>query len=256
VELSNSQHEKTFAALKAWLNSKQAYISKKEDIKTSKEAAEALSVLSTYNGEASTQKSQVAPFNALGKEIMDAKYESKLSSYTFPGNADVAERIKWLAETWSAFEKFYATKLADLQDDLARHSFREAVELENSQHEKTFAALKAWLTGKEPYITKRENITNSKEAAEALNVLATYNGEASTQKAQVAPFNALAKKINDAKYESKLSTYTFPGNDAVRVSRPRPSPFLELEPAAACSLTPSLPRRLSLSFAGACEVVG
>jgi len=218
VVLDNGQHERTHAALKAWLDGKRGYITKKESIASSNDAQLALSVLSAYEREAAGQRAQVAPFKALGKDITTARYESKLSTYVFPDNAAVTAREKSIDDTWAEFDAAYATKLAQLNDDFARETFREKTEASAAQHDSAHGQLKAWIDSKEAYITKVEDIKNSKEATEALAVLNAFARDASSQKGQVAPLKALGKEITTARYETKLSTYTYPDNAGVTVT--------------------------------------
>ncbi len=104
-------------------------------------------------------------------EVLDAKYESKLSSYVFPTPDEVTARDAYVTAALATLDTLYAAKLATLQDDLAREEYKEKVLLWNSQHQSEFKAWSEWVAAKEAYLAKKEEVASVREARVALDVL-------------------------------------------------------------------------------------
>ncbi len=200
----------------AWLDEREPYLAKKEDVKSSSQAQAALQALSSYDRDSKAAKAQAVPFKKLGAHLNASKYESKHSQWVFPDSAAVNAREAELDSKWAAADAAYANKLAVLQDDLERETYREGIVLQGEQHVATATALKAWLDEKEPYLSKKEDVKTSRDAQSQLQVLSAYAGDAKLQKNQVPPFKALGASLLAAKYESKHSQWAFPDSAALQ----------------------------------------
>ncbi len=158
----------------------------------------------------------IVTFKALGKEILDAKYESKHSNYSFPNPETVTEREQFVNDQWAALDVAAANKSAILKDDLAREEYKEKTLLLNSQHISSFNNLKEWITVKEAYLAKTEDITSIRDARVALDVLAVYQKSKADLTTDVKAFTALGQEVLDAKYETKISSYVYDKPEEVK----------------------------------------
>ena len=126
MRLKNERHIKQFKQIEAWVATQTAYLNVKEEIDSIADAQTALSILDAYVDDKQRQTdSAVATLKALGKSIIDAKYETELSSYTF-GSAqsdtakpqDITDRQAKVDSHWSTLDELHAKKKAILDDDL------------------------------------------------------------------------------------------------------------------------------------------
>jgi len=124
------KHAAKHQSIKQWIDEKKAYLSKTEAINSVNEAQLALSNLDSYEADKKDLETTPIPaLVALGVEVLDAKYESKLSSWTFEKPDEIKARE---AEIDSALSGELTTLLgakrktleADLQRELEKERLR------------------------------------------------------------------------------------------------------------------------------------
>lgn len=93
THLVNLKHTAKFDQISSWTAEKQAYLSKEEDINSIADAKLQISVLDMYISDLQDVKDgSIASLKAVGKEVLDAKYESNLSSWSFENPDEVTGR--------------------------------------------------------------------------------------------------------------------------------------------------------------------
>jgi hypothetical protein len=108
-------------------------------------------------------------------------------------------------------------QLKTLKDDLARESFREALELEVKQFNQTFAGLKDWISAREAALSNKETVKSVKDARFHLNNIEVYQKDKTQKdKTNFPAFKKLGEKILAAKYSSDLTSYTYPKAEEIQ----------------------------------------
>src|SRR5687767_14499297 len=98
------------------------------------------------------KETSVAQLKEQGNEIVSAKYETKISSWTFETPEEVHSREKAVSDGFDNLAALAAEKKPILEDHLARENFNEKQRLRNRQHEDKFEKIKAWIAQKEAYL--------------------------------------------------------------------------------------------------------
>ncbi len=74
---------------------------------------------------ADVTKINLASFNKLGAEMLEAKYKSALSEWAWEAPQDVQARLDFGASSWAALEAASAAKRTQLDADLAKEIRKE-----------------------------------------------------------------------------------------------------------------------------------
>jgi len=211
VEKWNQEHIDSHSTLSKWQKEKNAYLQVKEKIESSEDAELHLSILRAYGTERKDiEDISFPPLKKLGSEIRDAEYKSDLSSYKFPKPEEVAARETQISAGFSELDALYAKKLAVLEDDLARETFKERLIVQNQQHRDKHAKLAAWIETARTYLEKKDEVNSVADALTNLARLDAYFLDKKDRDSENEGFKKLGNDIKSAEYKSELSHYKFP----------------------------------------------
>ena len=133
LKLQDNMHRRSHAALTSWASEGASYLAQREDIDDIPKANTQLSILKAWRGDFAAQQSNALPaLKTLGKSILDAKYETSLSSYTF-GSAQsdtqtpeqLKEREQKIDETFVNLDGAAGEKQSWLEAELAREQVKQ-----------------------------------------------------------------------------------------------------------------------------------
>lgn len=88
----NKQHIDYYNQLSAWINEKEAYLKKKEEVNSVAEARTQLSLLDTFDKDKLPHEVSISQWKKGGEDILNSKYETSYSSYVFPTPEEVKQR--------------------------------------------------------------------------------------------------------------------------------------------------------------------
>eukprot|EP00004_Rigifila_ramosa_P010201 TRINITY_DN21_c0_g1_i2.p1 TRINITY_DN21_c0_g1~~TRINITY_DN21_c0_g1_i2.p1 ORF type:complete len:1238 (-),score=389.66 TRINITY_DN21_c0_g1_i2:44-3250(-) len=211
ILLLNRQHVDAHDVTLMWVDEKETYLKRKEVIHSVSEARSQLGLLEGFIKEKDrTADTNVAPLKALGKNVLDAKYESALSTWTFPNPESVRQREQNIDAKWQVLTDLSLQKRKILQDDLAREEFKDKVMLMNQQHIDSHLQMQLWISRKEGYLARKEEIRSVVEAKTQLGLLEAFEKEKRTQTdTGVKPLKALGADIIAQHYKTEYSEWRF-----------------------------------------------
>jgi len=208
----NQQHVNMFNILAGWIAQSKAYLKVKEAINSISDAETQLGFLSAYQTEKNDlTRVSVPPLKALGAEIIAAEYKTEYSQYKFENPDEIRQREGTVDADWQTLDQLHATKLAILQDDLAREKFREMLRQWNQQHINKYNSIQKFIAEKKEYLLKKEEVNSISEAEEHLSTQKQYEAD----KKEITDLTLVALKkfgaeIASAEYKTELSQYKFP----------------------------------------------
>jgi len=206
----NEDHKIRHSKLSTFIAEKTTYLKRKEVVHSSIEAQLQLSLLEGFNNEKKDLTANIAPLKKIGQDILAAKYQTDFSNWVFENPQEVKTREGFVDEKWHELDTLAATKLAVLQDDLAREQFKEKTHNQNKIHQDKFAAINVWITAAKTYLEKKEECNSIAQAEANLTAIAAYVADkADVTKINVASLKALGHEILTAKYASSLSQWAF-----------------------------------------------
>jgi len=214
---SNEQHKKKQAGLVEWVGEKKAYLETKEEVASVTDAQNNLATWSAYEEEKQiTTVGAFAGLKQLGQEIINDKYESALSSYSFPTPDEITGREGDIGASLEMLDGLSKTKQAVLEDDLAREEFKQKLRGFNTTHTNDHSLLKAWVAAKTEYLKKKEAVDSISDANQNLEALKAYNTEKEyTTKGAVASMKKLGNDILTDEYKTSLSTWKWETPDEI-----------------------------------------
>lgn len=155
-----------------WCEAKIAYLAVKEENSSSQEVKQQLKVLEAFRArQAELAESNVPALNKLGEEIRAAKHETEYSTWSYEKPAEVKALEESVQKYWTTMDSSAETKLAILEDDLARHIFAEELRLQAGNHKQNFVMLETFSQEKIAYLNVKEEVHNSEEAKQQLSLL-------------------------------------------------------------------------------------
>lgn len=207
----NENHKLQTSSLRTWIAKSKTYVDTKEPCDSVENAQDNLVVHKAYIvNEKSMQDNDVVALQAQGKEILDAKYETKYSSYVFGTPEEVTGRETEVTDAFAYLNKTSAHKLLILEDDLAREEFRFKVKKWNEQHVRQHASLETWIGASKTYVDTKEPVDSVEKAQDNLVVIHAYLGSQKLmQDGDVKALQALGKDILTARYETQFSKWAF-----------------------------------------------
>jgi hypothetical protein len=213
---SNEEHIDNFNMLQKWVEEKTAYLKVVEEIKSSTDAEMHLGYLLAYSKERQdTYQASVPPLKSLGSEITTNEYKSALSQFSFPTPQEVVTREETVEKAFRELDQLHAVKLKKLTDDLKREEFREKIELWNQKHIDKYQKIMAFTNTSSRYLKKKEGVNSIADAQLNLARLGQYADEQKDNDVKFKDVQKLGGEIREAKYETDLSSYTFPGQQDV-----------------------------------------
>lgn len=212
TRLLADQYSRKAALLESWAADQLRYLNVKEDIKSSHDASVQLSLLGACQKEvAATTQTSLASLNVLDQEIVARKYKTTLSEYSYEKVADIRATDARLQTAWASIHKQAASKLSVLEDDLARHEFKERVELWASCFGDSHTKLSSWVDDKGRYLATREQVDSVQRVELQLSLLEAYGHEkVDLTDGALAAFKQLGSDIQCARYSTPLSTWVHP----------------------------------------------
>lgn len=206
----NDDHLTAFEKLQKFMLSTKGALSKKEEVKSIKDAEYHLGLTRALHQHRADLTGNIEPLKKTGKEIITTEYKSALSSWKFENAADVTSRETQVESGFAELETLGDEKLRVLDDDLKREQFREEVRQWNENHKLQNTALTAWIAKSRAYLAVKEKVDSVENAQDNLVVHRGYlDTEKATQENDVVTLLAQGKKILEAKYETKYSRYVF-----------------------------------------------
>ena len=206
------QYKRKAALLNAWAVEQLRYLKVKEDIKNSHDARVQLSLLEAYEKEMTNiTNTSLASLHALDAEIVARRYETKLSSYSYENVPDIRATDTRLKAVWNDLGENSKAKLAVLEDDLARHEFKEKVELWASCFVDSHTKLTAWADEKKKYLNTREEVDSVQKVELQLSLLEAYTVEKTDlTSGSLVALQTISKDVQTAKYSTSLSSWVYP----------------------------------------------
>ena len=138
-----------------WLQAQQDALPDVKNITTSGQARNALKHLEAYAKESLAMKKSVAALAAVGKELMDSRFE---------GSAAVQAREQEVSTKFAALDQLAAQQKPLFEDALQRQTFREQVHLSAKVHADLCRQLQAWGADQTAYLKTRETIASRVDA--------------------------------------------------------------------------------------------
>jgi len=207
----NENHKLMDSALKVWIAKSKAYLAVEEKCDSVENAEDNLVVHRGYlETEKAMQHNDVEALRAQGKQILDAKYETKWNTYTFSPRSDVENRESAILADFAELNKSSAHKLAVLEDDLKLQQYRFMVNKWAEQHVRQHQALEVWIGASRTYVDTNEPVNSVEQAQDNLVVIRAYlDSQKLKQEGDVKGLQALGAKILAAAYNG-LKTWKFP----------------------------------------------
>eukprot|EP01094_Clydonella_sp_ATCC50884_P008374 TRINITY_DN177_c0_g2_i1.p2 TRINITY_DN177_c0_g2~~TRINITY_DN177_c0_g2_i1.p2 ORF type:complete len:974 (+),score=573.42 TRINITY_DN177_c0_g2_i1:348-2924(+) len=195
----NDQHTATHQKIKQWVEQKDAYVQRKEQVESVGVAQYQLSVLdSFYNERTQLIATSIAHWKAQGDSLAAEKYEN-IEAVRVREN-EVDADMKRLLE---GADK----KKPVLEDDLAREQWRESLRLQNKEHQETFDQVQEWVKVREAFLKAREEIDTISLAQMHIKLLEAYEKEnAEKQRNTIASLKELGQEIINARYKTEYSS--------------------------------------------------
>jgi len=221
-----------FNKLMAWGKSKSAFLNAREEITSVSGAQTHLTFLEQYVSEReSVNKTTLAAFKALAKEILTKTYSSPLSSYVYEHtkydlpaydheeadkpqaiNASTAEIDKLLAQL--AEEE--AERKRVLDDHLQRETFARDVRLLDEQHKKQLSKIEDWVNAKTEYLKARPTVNSVSDAQTQLSIFDSYEKDvATTTSTSIAKLKEFGAKICPMNWKGKYSSFKCENPDEI-----------------------------------------
>ena len=105
-------------------------MNRKEEVTCISEAQEQLSLLASYQkSKQRATDTSVASLKKLGKETLEAKYETTYSSHVYENPDEIKSREAAIDEKWVELDNLAEAKKAVLDEDLAREKEKERLRL-------------------------------------------------------------------------------------------------------------------------------
>jgi len=207
----NENHKLQHTALTYWITESRAYLAVKEKVDSVENAQDNLVVHRAYlDTEKAAQENNVVALLAQGKKILDAKYETKYSKYTFTPPSEVKDRETDVLNAFKELNAASALKLEILEDDLKREEYRFMVNKWADQHVRQHHTLEIWIAASKAYVDTKEPVSSVETAQNNLIVIRAYlASQQLKQDGEVKGLLALGARILAARYESKHSNWKF-----------------------------------------------
>eukprot|EP01119_Soliformovum_irregulare_P010300 TRINITY_DN2527_c0_g1_i1.p1 TRINITY_DN2527_c0_g1~~TRINITY_DN2527_c0_g1_i1.p1 ORF type:complete len:1111 (+),score=542.58 TRINITY_DN2527_c0_g1_i1:57-3389(+) len=198
----DEQHRYRFEVLEKWIGAKTAYLETKENIQSVSQAQLHIRLLDAFDKESLAIKSgTVAPWEQLGKELLNEKYEK---------SGEVKTRMEFVENSFKSLGNLSQQKRPVLEDDLAREQYKEKVRQAVDQFRAKDRKLQHWIKEKEDYLKTKESVTSVGEARAQLSILAAYEKDKKTMTSvNVSQLDSLGKEILGMKYKTKYSEYVW-----------------------------------------------
>lgn len=214
ILLLNDRHISMFKMLNCWCDEKDAYLLKKEDVKSIADANLHLSLLSAFLKEKSDRNSHVHNLIKLGEEIKTSSYDN-LSHWKFETPEEITKRISEIEERFKKLGNLHLDKKKILDDDLAREEFKARILLLTGRHASSFKTISAFCDKIERYLDTSESIDSIADANLQTSYLEASKAEQENAvKYSVNSLKALGEQIRSSKYE-KLSVYVYEHPEAI-----------------------------------------
>eukprot|EP01114_Cavostelium_apophysatum_P006608 TRINITY_DN179_c0_g1_i1.p1 TRINITY_DN179_c0_g1~~TRINITY_DN179_c0_g1_i1.p1 ORF type:complete len:1122 (-),score=548.09 TRINITY_DN179_c0_g1_i1:91-3456(-) len=217
VRGQNQEHVNNHAKLASWTAEKEEYLKAREDVQSVTEARTQLSLLEWYEKEnQTTRETSVAELQALGKEILGAKYETQYSKWSIENPQAITDRESSIESQFATLAELSAEKRRVLDDHLAREEFKERVRMMNRNHLDRHNKLQSWAAEKATYLNTKENINSIEEARVQLSILEGFKKEKNAvSEFNVSQWKDLGTDILGQKYETGYSSYQFETPDEI-----------------------------------------
>lgn len=190
TRLLAGQHADAFSLLKVWFEDKLTYLTAREseirnfgenhylNVQTVGEANHQLDLHNTFMKEKTAMTAtDVASLKLLGQEILDRRYHSAHSTYTFETPGDVIAREKSIEGFWSTLEVESDLKRPILEDHLARTTYQTKVRLQVQVHKELQTKLAAWCEERSDFLLEKNKITSVADAEVQQSQLEAFRKE-------------------------------------------------------------------------------
>eukprot|EP00049_Salpingoeca_infusionum_P009182 m.152573 g.152573 ORF g.152573 m.152573 type:complete len:1745 (-) comp14262_c0_seq1:1421-6655(-) len=211
TQRSVSVHADLCKQIQGWAALRREYLKTKETITSLEDAELQVSLLQAFDKEKGDMvQGSVTELKTLGQSVRDAKYNSAISSWSFPTPDALTSLESGIDQEFSELTQLSAEKLKVLEDDVAREKYARATRLLADQHATKAEQLKAWAQEKDAYLAQREVCNTEKDARLLIGLLDAYDQEmVAMTSADYTSFLTLGKTIHARKYETSYSSYVY-----------------------------------------------
>jgi actinin alpha len=131
LNLWNDQHKHKYAKLQKWVDGHKAYLAVVEPFDSIPDAEKNLKVWAAKLDEMKEKnRIEVATLNKLGNQILEAKYESKLSQWEWENKPEVQGRLDYATKSWQEMDAGAASKKVKLDADLVKEKRKEELRVQ------------------------------------------------------------------------------------------------------------------------------
>lgn len=151
----------------------------------------------------------MATLQRLGADIINAKYETALSSHIYEKPEEITGLESKIGAYWAEMTTLSAQKLEVLEDDLARELYAEETRLLADQHQHKFNQLLGWAAEQKAYLEVREEVPSANDARFHLSIFAAYEKGVEAMNRPHTSLKQLGQTILARKYMTKHSSYEY-----------------------------------------------
>jgi len=207
----NEQHKKMTNDLLEWITQKKEYLNIQDSVNSIAGAQYNLGVLLVYDEDKKNRTNgSIQSLQKLGAEIVEAKYQSSLSSYEFLTPDEISGRETDIDQEWKTLDELRDKKLRIQEDDLEREKFKEKLCRDNEQHKNKQNEIMAWIQEKKTYLEKKNSVDSVQSAQINICNFESYKEELRIMIAgSIANLKNDGQAILDAQYETEFSDFKF-----------------------------------------------
>eukprot|EP01105_Mastigella_eilhardi_P007218 TRINITY_DN18728_c0_g1_i1.p1 TRINITY_DN18728_c0_g1~~TRINITY_DN18728_c0_g1_i1.p1 ORF type:complete len:1570 (+),score=567.85 TRINITY_DN18728_c0_g1_i1:44-4753(+) len=209
-----------------WIKPKEVYLNTYVEIHSVEEANVQLSLVDLHEKDCRLMgDSLVDTLKKLAKQIMDSKYESQWSTYTFEHTQTkdpvheysepthrqtVTDNEKYILEKWALLDELTAKLKGILADHLAREEYASKTRIIANNYMAKLKEIKHWVEASETYLAAREHVHNVQDARTELSRIQSFIEQLHyMHDTKVKELTAIKDELFARKYETQLSSYVF-----------------------------------------------
>jgi Ca2+-binding EF-hand superfamily protein len=131
LHLWDDEHKHKYAKLQKWIDTHKAYLGVIEIFDSIADAEKNLKAWAAKVDEMKDKtRIEAATFHKLGKQILEAKYESKLSHWEWEQKPEVQGRLDFATKSWQEMDASSAAKKTKLDADLQKEKRKEELRVQ------------------------------------------------------------------------------------------------------------------------------
>ncbi|EDQ86619.1 uncharacterized protein MONBRDRAFT_33696 [Monosiga brevicollis MX1] len=198
----DQRHDTQAKKLRAWIASKQTWISGDFQVSSSGHAQQLLANFAAFQKESATMQSgDLQELIGVGRTLESEKYEHI---------AAVQERETSLRTGFTNLDQAGEEKKPIFEDHLQRELFKEKTELDVKVHSEIAKTIEAFVSEKLAYLGKKEQVQSVNDAYQQLSILEACKQEIDdNESGNQQRLCDLGASIRGAKYETQYSSWVY-----------------------------------------------